>query len=123
MDNDSVWRERAYWAASYVGPALWWLACLLFGLVVFWPMLRDNVVMQAWLFGLGVISALIAFASHTFLRRHSARAAHFSPEERALLRTRLKWGRGYGHWRALMRRHQRTWYRGRSHAGERPRYD
>jgi hypothetical protein len=54
---------------------------------------------------------------------HGATAEHFSPEEREHLSRRLRRAAGHGHWRALMRKYERTWYKGRSHSGARPRFD
>jgi hypothetical protein len=112
--------ERVVWIASWVAPLARWAVFIAFGLVVAWPAMRRDALLAAWLVA-GL--AGVAFGAHFLVWHHSARAEHFSPEERAHLASKLRRAGGHGHWRALMTKYQRTWYKGRSHSGERPRYD
>ncbi len=116
-------RERLVWLASWLAPIAWWAALLLFGVFVLRPQLRGlggKVELHAWAISLCVLIALVA---HALVMHHGVTAPHFSHDEKAELRWKLRTGRGYAHWRTLMRKHERTWYKGRSHSGERPRYD
>ena len=115
--------ERLVWLASWLAPTAFWAALLLFGLAVLRPQLRGfggRVELHAWAISLCVLVALVA---HALLMHHGATAPHFTHDERAELQWKLKTGRGHGHWRALMKQKRATWYKGRSHSGERPRYD
>jgi hypothetical protein len=112
--------ERFVWIASWVAPLALWGAFILLGLVVAWPSLRGNAPLHAWIIGAVVLVALVA---HAMVWHHGTRAEHFLPEERAELARRLRGAAGHGHWRALMTKHQRSWYKGRSHSGGRPRFD
>ncbi len=112
--------ERIVWIASWVAPLALWGAFILFGLVVAWPSLRGDVRLHVWIIGAVVLVALVA---HALVWHHGATAAHFSSEERAGLTARLSRVGGHAHWRSLMKKYQRTWYKGRSHSGGRPRYD
>jgi hypothetical protein len=114
-------RDRLAWIASWVAPLTGWLVLL--GLVV--ALLRPDLARflgrpdwHAWL-----LSALVLawFASHLTVRFHSRRV--FSRDEHSELHFRLDRGRGYSHWRQLMRQHGKTWWGGKSHSGERPRFD
>jgi hypothetical protein len=112
--------ERIVWIASWVAPLALWGAFILFGLVVAWPSLRGDARLHAWLIGAIVLLALVA---HVLVWRHGTTAEHFSSEERSGLAARLRRAGGHGHWRTLMTKHQRTWYKGHSHTGGRPRFD
>ena len=112
--------ERAVWVASWVAPLAAWGAFVVFGLVVAWPALRSGGAAAAWVIGALVI---VGFVAHFLVWHHGSRAPHFTPEERAHLAGKLARAGGHGHWRALMRKHQRTWPRGRSGSGARPRFD
>lgn len=117
----SLW-ERLVWLASWVAPIAGAAALLLFGLYVLWPRLgglRAGVELQAWVIGL----CLLALLAHAMVMHHGATAPHFTHDEKSELRFKLRTGRGHAHWRALMKQKQRSWYKGRSHSGERPRYD
>ena len=57
------------------------------------------------------------------VRLHGTLAPGFSRDERHGLHWKLNLGHGYAHWRDLMKRRGRGPYAGRSHSGERPRYD
>ena len=112
--------EKLVWIASWVAPLALWAAFILIGLVIAWPQLRADAGAQAWLIGAVVLVALVA---HSLVWHHGATVPHFAPEERAALKQRLIRAGGHGHWRTLMKKHQRHWYKGRSHSGERPRFD
>jgi hypothetical protein len=112
--------ERLVWAASWIAPLAWLTTAIAFGLVVAWPTLRARPEIVPW--ALGAI-ALIAFAAHFVVHHHAMTAAHFSAEEKGKLRYKLWRGTGYRDWRALMRERRLHHYKGRSHSGERPRYD
>lgn len=112
--------ERAVWVASWVAPLARWAVFIAFGLVVAWPALRSDPWLAAWVI-VGLV--VIGFLAHFLVWHHGTRAEHFNEQERAHLSGRLLRAGGHGDWRALMRKYQRTWYRGRSHSGERPRYD
>ena len=112
--------ERIVWVASWVAPLGLWGAFILFGLNVAWASVRGNAHLTAWIIGALV---LLAFVAHALVWHHGTTAEHFSPEERAGLAARLRRAGGHGHWRTLMKKYQRTWYKGRSHSGARPRFD
>ncbi len=112
--------EKVVWIASWVAPLALWGVFILAGLVIAWPAVRSNFGLHAWIIGSIVIVALLA---HSLVWHHSATVPHFTPEERATLKGKLRRAGGHGHWRALMKKYQRHWYKGRSHSGERPRYD
>jgi hypothetical protein len=113
-------REKLVWIASWVAPLALWGVFIVLGLVVAWPSLRGEASLHAWLIGLVVVVALVA---HSLVWHHGATAEHFTAEERTALKGRLRRAGGHGHWRALMKKYQRTWYKGRSHSGGRPRFD
>src|SRR5574341_535369 len=113
-------RDRIAWVGSWVAPVAGWIVLLVFAAMVVWPQLRlsaEQGRIHAW-----IISALVLlwFAGHLAVRLHGSLAAGLSRDERAELHFKLNVGRGYSHWRDLMRRQGRTWYGGRSHSGERP---
>lgn len=115
--------EKIVWLASWLAPLAGWAALVLFGLSVVRPSVGGLAArgdLLAWVVGLCV---LLAFAAHMLVMHHGATGGHFSRDEQAELRWKLQTGRGHSRWRELMRKHQRTWYKGRSHSGERPRYD
>jgi len=114
---------RLVWLASWLAPTAFWAALLLFGAFIVWPQFRglgSRAELHAWAISLCVLVALVA---HALVMHHGTTAPHFSHDEKAELRWKLRTGRGHAHWRALMKRKQATWYKGRSHSGERPRYD
>jgi hypothetical protein len=113
-------KDRLAWIGSWVAPIAGWIVVLAFAATVVWPQLRQSGGrIHAW-----IISALVLlwFAGHLAVRLHGSLAAGLSRDERAELHFKLNVGRGYAHWRELMRRQGRS-YGGRSHSGERPRYD
>ncbi len=112
--------EKLVWIASWLAPIAGWAAFILIGLAIAWPQIRMSAETVAWMIGGCVLAALIA---HAMVWHHGATTEHFSNEERKHLSRRLKRAGGHGHWRALMKKYQRTWYKGRSHSGERPRFD
>jgi hypothetical protein len=115
--------EKAVWIGSFTAPLAGWALLMLFGLYVIRSDFRAFVGkghVFAWILGALVIVALMA---HFAVMRHAHRAEHFPHEARAELKRRLAFGHGHGHWRRLMRQNQKQWYKGRSHSGERPRYD
>jgi hypothetical protein len=115
--------ERGVWIASWVAPAAGWAALLVLGLFVAWPRARlaaSSGGFHAWLIAGLVLAWLIA---HLAVRFHGTAWGGFSRDERAELKWKLNVGRGYAHWRELMRRRGAHWYGGRSHSGERPRFD
>lgn len=114
--------ERIVWIASWLAPVAWCAVFALFGLFVLWPSLRGlgDARLHAWALGICVLVALVL---HILVMHHGVTTTHFSRDEKAELRWKLKVGRGYSHWRGLMRQHERTWYHGRSHTSARPRYD
>jgi hypothetical protein len=112
--------EKLVWVASWIAPFAMWGAFILVGMVIAWPALSANVGLQAWVIGVIVV---VAFVAHSLVWHHSARVVHLTSEERAALKGRLRRAGGHGHWRALMKKYQRTWYKGRSHSGGRPRFD
>jgi hypothetical protein len=114
-------RDRVAWIASWAAPVAAWLVLL--GLAV--ALLRPDLAglfgrpeLHAWL-----LSALVLLwlASHLTVRFHSR--ATFSRDEHSELHFRLDRGRGYSAWRRLMRQRGKTWWGGKSHSGERPRFD
>jgi hypothetical protein len=114
-------RDRFAWIASWVAPLAAWVALL--GLVI--ALVRPDLARflgrpdwHAWLLSFLV---LLWFASHLTVRFHSRRV--FSRDQHSELHFRLDRGRGYSHWRRLMRQHGKTWWGGKSHSGERPRFD
>lgn len=117
----SLW-ERIVWIGSWVAPLAWCAAFLFLGALVLWPELgrpAGGGRLLAWL-----ISALVlALAAHLLVSAHGGLTRTFSRDEKAELAWKLARGGGHGHWRRLMRQRQRHWYKGRSHSGERPRYD
>ncbi len=112
--------ERLAWAASWVAPLAWLGVAVAFGVFVSWPALRAHVELLPWLIGAVV---LVGFAAHFVVHYHAMTAPHFSAEDKGKLRYKLWRGTGYGHWRELMRERRLHHYKGRSHSGERPRYD
>lgn len=115
--------DRLTWVASFVAPLVGWLILVLFGAFVSQEALPARLISPkaaAWLSALLVLAWL---ASHLTVRFHSRRAREFSRDEQSELSFQLSRGRGYARWRHLMRGVGKTWYRGRSHAGEHPRYD
>ncbi|MBN2371030.1 MAG: hypothetical protein JXO72_11135 [Vicinamibacteria bacterium] len=115
--------DRAAWIGSWLASAAGWSIIGLFGLYVIWNDFRVFINRGhgfAWLIAALV---LILLTAHFVVMRHTHRAEHFPQEERARLKRRLAFGHGHGHWRRLMRQSQRHWFKGRSHSGERPRYD
>jgi hypothetical protein len=112
--------ERLVWAASWVAPLAWLAVLVVFGVFVSWSALKARPDMFAW--ALGAVM-LIGFAAHFLVHHHAMTAAHFSTDEKGKLRYKLWRGTGYGHWRELMRERRLHHYKGRSHSGERPRYD
>ncbi len=113
-------REKAAWIASWVAPLAGWAALVAFGLVVAWPELRRNAFLAAWVIGALVIAG---FAAHFLVWHHGTRAPHFTEQERAHLTGKLARAGGHRHWRALMRKYERTWHAGRGRSGARPRFD
>ena len=116
-------KDKIAWIGSWVAPVAGWLALLVFAAVVVWPRLPQTVGegrIHAW-----IISALVLlwFAGHLAVRLHGSLAAGLSRDERAELHFKLNVGRGYAHWRDLMRKQGRSWQGSRSHSGGRPRYD
>jgi len=115
--------DRLTWVASLVAPLAAWLILVLFGAFV------SREALPAWLVSaktaawLSALLVIVWLAAHLTVRLHSRRARGFSRDEQAELSFKLNTGRGYGHWRSLMRKAGKTWYHGRSHAGEHPRYD
>lgn len=111
------------WLASWIAPIGGCAALLLFGLFVLRPRLGalgTRVDVLAW--GLGFL-LVVAVLSHLVVTHHGATSAHFTHDEKAELQFKLRRGRGYGHWRRLMKHKRGSWYKGRSHSGERPRFD
>jgi hypothetical protein len=111
------------WLASWAAPMGASAALVLFGLFVLWPRLRGlgaRVELLAWALGLCLVVAVL---SHLIVSHHGATSTHFTHDEKAELQFKLRRGRGYGHWRRLMRQKRLSWYKGRSHSGERPRFD
>jgi hypothetical protein len=96
---------------------------VLFGLFVIWPrrgQLGLPVELFAWALGLSVV---VAALSHLIVTHHGATSARFTHDEKAELQFKLRRGHGYGHWRRLMKQKRGSSYKGRSHSGERPRFD
>ena len=115
--------EQLVWIGSFAAPLAGWALLILFGLYVIRSDFRAFVGkghVFAWILAALVI---VALAAHYIVMRHAHRAEHFPHEERADLKRRLAFGHGHGQWRRLMRQSQKHWYKGRSHSGERPRYD
>jgi len=90
------------------------------GMFIAWPQLRGDARAVAWLIGGFVLAGLVA---HAMVWHHGTTAEHFTPEERTHLSRRLRRAGGHGHWRALMKKYQRTWHKGRGQSGARPRFD
>ena len=112
-------KDRLTWIGSWVAPVAAWLVVLAFALQVVGQSPGDPRI-HAWIISFFV---LLWCAGHLAVRLHGSLAAGLSRDERAELHFKLNMGRGYAHWRDLMRRQGRSWYGGRSHSGERPRYD
>jgi hypothetical protein len=112
--------EKVIWIASWVAPLALWGVFIAFGLTVAWPQLRTDAKLASWLIG---ALALLAFVAHALVWHHGTTAVHFTPEERGALKQRLQKAGGHGHWRALMRKYDRHWQKGRSRSGARPRFD
>jgi hypothetical protein len=116
-------KDRIAWVGSWVAPVAGWIVVIAFAALVMWPRLRRTPAdgrIDAWVISFFV---LLWFAGHLAVRLHGSFAADLSRDERAELHFKLNLGRGYSHWRDLMRRQGRSWYGGRSHQGGRPRYD
>ncbi len=117
----SLW-ERIAWVGSWVAPVGWAATALLLGVWVVWPRISAGMAdgqLHAWL----LAALALAVVPHLVVNAHSTFTKTFTRDEKAELRVKLGLVGRYSHWRRLMRRHQRSWYRGRSHSGERPRYD
>jgi hypothetical protein len=112
--------EKVVWIASWLAPLAVWGVFIVMGLVIAWPQLRSDARSTAWVIGGFVLAGLVA---HAMVWHHGTTTEHFSPEERAHLTRRLRRAGGHGHWRALMKKYQRTWSKGRGHSGARPRFD
>jgi len=115
--------EGLVWLASWAAPVGWCGALVLFGLFVLRPRLGGlgaRVEALAWALGLLVVVAVLG---HLLVTHHGATSTVFTHDEKAELQFKLRRGHGYGHWRRLMKQKQGTSYKGRSHSGERPRYD
>ena len=114
-------RDRLAWIASWAAPLAAWLALLGVAVALFRPDLArflGRPDWDAWLISLLVV---VWLASHLTIRFHSR--AVFSRDDHAELHFRLDRGHGYSTWRRLMRQQGKTWWGGKSHSGERPRYD
>ena len=115
--------DRLTWVASFVAPLVGWLILVLFGAFVSQEALPARLISPQAAAWLSALLVLVWLASHVAVRVHSRRAREFSRDDQAELSFRLNRGRGYSHWRTLMRGVGKTWYRGRGHGGEHPRYD
>ena len=114
--------ERLVWLASWVAPLSAWAALLAFGWYVVHG--RGSIAtsprMIIWIVGALV---MVAALTHLTVGLHALHSSRFAPQERSELRRRLSRGTGHSHWRRLMRQSHSSWYKGRSHSGERPRFD
>lgn len=116
-------KDRVVWALSWVAPVAGWTTLVAFGALVAWPQMRQAAgegKIHAWIIAL---LALLWCFGHLAVRLHGTYAAGLSRDDKVELRWKLNVGKGYAHWRDLMRRQGHTWYGGRSHSGGRPRYD
>lgn len=104
-------RGPRFWSWLCVGG--WLLVAVLLAIDVRTPALRLEAPTLAWLVSL----AVVVFAlSHPLARRHGRLGAREPRAPRAH-------SRGLPATRAGARGHAPSWYKGRSHSGERPRFD
>jgi hypothetical protein len=115
-------RDRVAWASSWVAPLAGLAAVAVLLLLVFAPMrtLLSDGRAVAWVVGVLVVLFVL---SHLTIRLHTGYSGRFGPDEQAQLRFKLDRGRGYRHWRELMQGRGAGPHPGRSHSGERPRFD
>ena len=118
----SAW-DRIVWIGSLVAPIAGWVALLAFAAVIVRPEMASLAGYghaHAWVIG---VLAVAWALGHVGVRLHSTLAPGLSRDDKSELRWKLNLGHGYAHWRGLMKRQGRGLYAGKSHSGERPRYD
>ena len=115
--------RRLAWALSVLAPMAGWALLLGLGGYVVHTTLGGLALSGkgfAWLSALLVLPWL---AGHTIVRLHRWRERDFGRDSTAELAFELKHGRGLSHWRDAMSRRGHGLYDGRSHSGQRPRFD
>jgi hypothetical protein len=111
--------DRGSWFSSWLNVVSWLVAVVLLGVFVRIPTLRLEAPTLAW----GVSLAVVMFAlTHlAVLRRGSSSYLSSRPEPHETRRgPRKEVGHRQGH---VLVRHPPSLYKGRSHSGERPRFD
>jgi hypothetical protein len=114
----SLW-DWGVWLASWLAPLGWLSAAVFFALWVVAPAIRMDPRTFAWATG---TCAALAALSHLSILHHGRSSGRFTSEQAQELRRALWTRKGYGRWRALIGQAP-TRYHGRSHSGERPRFD
>jgi len=111
--------DRGPWISSWLIVVSWLVAAVLLGVVVGTPALRLEAPTPAWIVTVGIVA--FALTHLAVLRRGSSSRLPSRPEPREPRRGLAK-GVGGRKAHALVR-HAPSLYKGRSHSGERPRFD
>ena len=114
----SLW-DRGVWLASWLAPLGWIATAVILALWVVVPATWIQPRTVAWLTG---ACAALAALSHLSILHHGHSSGRFTAEQALELRRALRTRKGYGRWRTLMGQAP-VRYQGRSHSGERPRFD
>jgi len=116
MSLRKSWPRTTRWLA----PLGWLAAAVFLGLWVAAPLARLDPRAFAW--GTGLCAAFAAL-SHLAFAHHPHASGHVRPVHGREPRQAPWHGGDYGRWRRPMTRHASSQYKGRSHSGERPRFD
>jgi hypothetical protein len=114
---------RLAWAFSVLAPLAGWALLLWLGGYVVLTTLGGVPLGGKGFAWLSALLVLLWLAGHMIVRLHGWRGRGFARDSTAELAFELRHGRGPSHWRDAMSRRGQGSYSGRSHSGEKPRFD
>ncbi len=115
--------ERLSRTLLVLAPLAGWALLLALGGTVAYSAWRGAPIGGKWFAWLSATLVLVWLARHMAVRFHGRRGRSVGRDEQAELAFALARGRGITHSRDVLHRRGRGPYSGRSHSGERPRFD
>jgi hypothetical protein len=113
--------DRGSWFSSWLIVVSWLVAAVLLGVVVGTPALRLEAPTLAWIVTVGIVAFALTRLTHLAVLRRVGSPGLPSRAEPCEPRRGLRKDVGRrGH---VLVRHASSLYKGRSHSGERPRFD